>query len=97
MDEETTNEVYRLLDKFNAAHDAFNQAYSDVDTRGEFLQSNAERLVSQNVTLQEQLYDVANMDPALAIEEFSYTYYCYSAALKIGTQLLSQSLIDYMR
>ena len=34
--------------------------------------------------------------PAEAISNFMYDYYCYNAALKVGTQLLSQSLIDYM-
>ena len=34
---------------------------------------------------------------AEAISGFSWDMYCYNAALKIGNQLLSQSLIDYMR
>ena len=40
--------------------------------------------------------NLEQVDLADAITEFSWDYYCYSAALKIGTQLLSQSLIDYM-
>ena len=31
-----------------------------------------------------------------AITGLSWQQYCYNAALKIGNQLLSQSLIDYM-
>ena len=31
-----------------------------------------------------------------AITQLSWDQMCYNAALKIGTQLLSQSLIDYM-
>ena len=37
------------------------------------------------------------VDLAEAITDFSWEQYCYNAALKIGNQLLSQSLIDYMR
>ena len=37
-----------------------------------------------------------DIEPAEAISNFMYDYYCYNAALKVGTQLLSQSLIDYM-
>lgn len=32
----------------------------------------------------------------MAIQQFMYDYSCYNAALKVGTQILSQSLIDYM-
>ena len=35
--------------------------------------------------------------PAEAISQFMWDYTCFNAALKIGTQLLSQSLLDYMR
>ena len=40
--------------------------------------------------------ELEDVDLALALQNFSWSYYCYSSALKVGTQLLSQSLIDYM-
>ena len=43
-----------------------------------------------------QILDVMQVDLAEAITNFSWQQYCYNAALKIGNQLLSQSLIDYM-
>ena len=46
--------------------------------------------------LNEQRSSIEDVDLADAITNFSWDYYCYSAALKVGTQLLSQSLIDYM-
>ncbi len=90
-------EAYRLLGKFNTAHDKFNEAYSDVNTQAEFLQSNGTRLKDQEYNIKEQIAEVEQVDLADAIQDFSWAYYCYSSALKIGTQLLSQSLIDYMR
>ena len=36
------------------------------------------------------------MDPAEAITQMNWSQYCYNAALRIGNQILSQSLIDYM-
>ena len=95
--DEEREESYRLLDKFNQAHDRFNSAYTDVDTKGAFLQSNGTRLKDQEYNLKEQIADVEQVDLADALLDFSWAYYCYSSALKIGTQLLSQSLIDYMR
>lgn len=90
-------EVYRLLDKFGQAHNEFNKAYSEVDTKSEFLLSNGERLKDQGYNLKEQIADIEQVDMADAIQDMSWSYYCYNAALKIGTQLLNQSLIDYMR
>ncbi len=37
-----------------------------------------------------------DIDPADAITTLMWAQYSYNAALRIGTQLLSQSLIDYM-
>ena len=50
----------------------------------------------QGAYLNEDLTSLEDIEPAEAISNFMYDYYCYNAALKVGTQLLSQSLIDYM-
>ena len=51
----------------------------------------------QTFNLNEQILNLENVDPAEAISQFMWDYNCFNAALKIGTQLLSQSLLDYMR
>ena len=89
-------EAYRLLDKLNAAHHRTTEAYTEIETRSHFLQQNQTRLETQGDYLQEERVNLEQVDLADAITEFSWDYYCYSAALKIGTQLLSQSLLDYM-
>ena len=58
--------------------------------------SNSERLSEQKNTLNEQVLDIEQVNLADAISTFSWDLYCWNAALKIGNQLLSQSLIDYM-
>ena len=94
--DEIREEVYRLLDKFGIAHDNFNFQYSDISAKAQFLDANGERLEEQTYNLMEQIVDIEQVDLADAITGFMWDYNCYSAALKIGTQLLSQSLIDYM-
>lgn len=89
-------EAMRLMDKLTAAHHRTTEAFTEIDTSGQFLQNNQEVLETQGYYLQEERYNLENLDPADAITEFMWDYNCYSAALKIGTQLLSQSLIDYM-
>ena len=94
--EKLKTEADRLLDKYQAATDRTNASYTDVETKAHYLQQNQARLKLQGDYLQEERENIENVDLADAITEFSWDYYCYSAALKVGTQLLSQSLIDYM-
>lgn len=86
----------RLLTKLKGGVDYVTDQYVDVDTKGAFLQQNETRLKMQGDYLGEQRAALEDVDLADAITSFSWDYYCYSAALKVGTQLLSQSLIDYM-
>lgn len=86
----------RLLTKLKGGVDYVTNQYTDVDTKGSFLQQNESRLKMQGDYLNEQRAELEDVDLALAIQNFSWSYYCYSSALKVGTQLLSQSLIDYM-
>lgn len=86
----------RLLTKLKGGVDYVIDQYVDVDTKGAFLQQNETRLDMQGDYLGEQRAALEDVDLADAITAFSWDYYCYSAALKVGTQLLSQSLIDYM-
>ena len=91
-----TREADRLLDKYQAATDRTNASYVDIETKAHYLNQNQSRLKLQGDYLQEERENIENVDLADAITQFSWDYYCYSAALKVGTQLLSQSLIDYM-
>lgn len=86
----------RLLDKLNAAQEHTTEKYVELDAKAAFLKSNSSRLSTEVTNLNEQVLDVEQIDLADAITEMSWNYMCYNAALKIGTQLLSQSLIDYM-
>ena len=89
--------VIDLLGKFDAVCDFTRKGYSKIDTEAKFLTSNDETLGDQTFNLNEQILNLENVDPAEAISQFMWDYNCFNAALKIGTQLLSQSLLDYMR
>lgn len=87
----------RLLDKLNAAQKHTTEKYVELDAKSAFLKSNSSRLSTEVTNLNEQVLDVEQINLADAITQLSWDQMCYNAALKIGTQLLSQSLIDYMR
>lgn len=89
--------AYRLMDKLNAAQEHTTEKYVELDAKSSFLTSNSSRLSTEVTNLNEQVLNVEQIDLADAITQLSWDQMCYNAALKIGTQLLSQSLIDYMR
>lgn len=93
---ELEEKANRLMDKLNAAQAHTTEKYVELDAKAAFLKSNSSRLSTEVTNLNEQVLDVEQIDLADAITQLSWDQMCYNAALKIGTQLLSQSLIDYM-
>lgn len=89
-------EATRLIDKLKASQSFVTGNYVEVTAKASYLDQNEDRLKLQGDYLAEQRAEIEDVDLADAISQFSWDYYCYSAALKVGTQLLSQSLIDYM-
>lgn len=90
------DDASRLMDKFEAALNSAIGYYTELDVKAAFLTAQEDRLNDIKDNLNEQITDVEDVDAAEAILNMSYAQYCYSAALKIGTQILGQSLIDYM-
>lgn len=88
--------AFRLMDKLKAAQEHTTEKWVELDANSVFLQANEAQLTTQQSDLNIQILDVEQVDLADAITSFSWNQYCYNAALKIGNQLLSQSLIDYM-
>ncbi len=76
--------------------DDLHASYVDLDTRATFINTNQNRLESMDDSLNEQITGIEDIDPADAITSLMWAQYSYNAALRIGTSILSQSLIDYM-
>lgn len=95
--EELEEKANRLLDKLNAAQAYTTEKYVELDAKSSFLKTNSSRLSTEITNLNEQVLDIEQINLADAITQLSWDQMSYNAALKIGTQLLSQSLIDYMR
>lgn len=94
--EELEEKAFRLLDKLQNAKDNFVENWVELDAESVFLVSNEERLGTLFIDTNTEILNVSQVDLAEAITNFSWQQYCYNAALRIGNQLLSQSLIDYM-
>jgi len=61
-----------------------------------YLKNNLQQLDTKQDTLNEQCSALEDIDPADAITQMVWAQYSYNAALRIGNNLLSQSLLDYM-
>lgn len=94
--DELKEKAFRMLDKLKAGQEKITENWVDLDAQSKFLLTNKERLETQKTNINEEILEVEQVDLAEAITQFSWEQYCYNAALKIGNQLLTQSLIDYM-
>lgn len=86
----------RLTGKLQTALSDVTVKQVDLDVSSKTLTTNTSRLTSLKDTLNEQILSLEQVEAADAITSLTWAQYCYNAALKIGTSLLSQSLIDYM-
>ena len=92
-DEKRADELLdRLQEGVRYAQDRHTQLSADA----KYLKTNLEQLKLNKSELDSQIVDTEDMDMAEAITNMNWAQYCYNAALRIGTNLLSQSLIDYM-
>ncbi len=90
-------EMAEALEKgMEATMDDMHAKWIAHDTRNTFIKTNADRLDSLDDSLNEQITGIEDIEPADAITALMWAQYSYNAALRIGTNLLSQSLIDYM-
>ncbi|MBQ9520951.1 MAG: hypothetical protein IJR72_00090 [Oscillospiraceae bacterium] len=68
-----------------------------LSSQSEYLQVNLNHLEETQYTLNTEISELEQMDPALAVTEMYWAQYCYQAALKIGNDLVSQTLFDYLK
>lgn len=85
-----------LLDKLQASLRSAQDQQSQLSADSKYLRTNLKQLETNKAELDQQIVDTEDLDMAEAITEMTWAQYCYNAALRIGTNILSQSLIDYM-
>lgn len=90
-------EYEKLLNSFESGRNDVLEQVTTLGTKSSFLENSLERLEDNKLGLSTQLDNVVNIDMADAITQFSWAQYAYNAALKVGTNILSPSFIDFMR
>lgn len=89
-------EYEKLLNNFDEGRNNVLQQVTTLGTKSQFLTTTKDRLETDKLNLATQLDSVVNIDMADAITQFSWASYAYNAALKVGTNILSPSFIDFM-
>lgn len=99
LDQETFDaDAYgKLMDKFDEVSSGILNNVTELGVKTEFLTTTKDRLENTDITLQEQMQNVEGIDMAAALTDYMWNQYAYNAALKVGTNILSPSFIDFMK
>lgn len=89
-------DAVRLNNKLQNSLASLTKNWVSIDAESKYLTTNKERLDDYADTVNEQILSFEQANLADAITDFSWAQYCYNSALKVGNDILSQSLIDYM-
>lgn len=87
----------KLWTQFSEGSNATRDQLAEIGTKTQLLASTEERLTNEKLNITAQYDSAVNIDSAEAIMNFSWAQYVYNASLKIGTSVLSPSLLDFMQ
>lgn len=85
-----------LKDAANTEH-TISTIYSDLGNKYSLVETTKTRLDTLSDNLTEEYKDILGADPYEAITEMYFYQYSYSAALKMGSNLMQSSLFDFIK
>lgn len=87
----------RLVDKFTSAQDALSQQHVQLETQAKYLETNQSQLESTFYSLNTELNSIEKIDQVEAILALVSAQTSYNAAIQVGSNIVPQSLMDYLR
>jgi len=93
FDEEKYKELWTRFEE--GASELLNSV-SAIGTKSQLLTSTIERLENEKLNIETQFDSTVNIDSAEAITNYSWADYAYNSALKVGTSIVSPSLLDFI-
>lgn len=91
------DEFKRLVGKLETASSNFKTEFTNMAASTTKLENNEKLLEDNFYNLQEQYAALEDVDMVDSLTSFIWAQYCYNAALKVGNNVLSESLMDYLR
>ncbi|MBO8463811.1 MAG: hypothetical protein IAC13_07765 [Firmicutes bacterium] len=86
-----------LVTQMESTYNELLSSITGIGVQSKFLTQTSERLETEQLALTEQISNVSEMDLTEGITNYSWMQYTYNAALKVGSNIISSSLIDFMR
>ena len=86
----------RLTEKLSKAQDALSKQHTQLDTEAKYLQTNQSQLESTFDSLNTELEGIERVDRVDAILALSWAQTSYNAAIQVGSNVIPQSLMDYL-
>ena len=91
------DEYEKILGKLSTSVDKVKDSFTEIGTKTQFLDATLENLKAEEVNIIEQFDTTVNIDEAKALMNYSYAQYVHSLSLKMGTNILTPSLLDFVR
>lgn len=91
------NTIDKYMGAFTPAQNTCQAGQAGLGNKLQFLNSTSDYVSDMKTNLAERDDAVEYVSPYDAIETFYQQLYCYNAAIKVGSQILQQSLIDYLK
>lgn len=96
--DEFDREAYeKVWDRFSEKADDLQTQFTKIGAKSQQLTTTISKLKTESTNIEEQYKDALGIDEAKAISDYSYANYVYNAALKVGTSILTPSLLDFMK
>lgn len=83
--------------RFSEKASELQDQFTKIGAKGQLLTATTTKLENEKENIEIQYKDAMGVDSAKAITDYSYAQYVYNAALKVGTSILSPSLLDFMK
>ncbi|MCP1102542.1 flagellar hook-associated protein 3 FlgL [Aequitasia blattaphilus] len=97
-EEDFDHEGYgKLWESFNEGSNKLKDQLATIGSRSKFLETTVDRLETEKINITEEIDGTINIDAAEAITNFSWASYVYNSALKVGTSVLTPSLLDFLK
>lgn len=87
----------KTIEDMTVTEHTVSTVYSDLGNKYKLLEDTDTRLKLLQDSLTEQYTDILGADPYASIMEMYNNQNSYNAALRVGSQLMSSSLFDFMR
>lgn len=91
-------EAYKKLwDQFSEGSENLRDQMATIGTKTQQLEATQNRLENEKLAITQQFDKAVNIEPAEAIMNYSWAQYAYNTALKVGTSIITPSLLDFMK